>query len=431
MIKDKLQIVLVTYNRKDFLEKTLNQLFLETSPIKDFDITILNNDSTDGSTELINDFCTRHNNLTHIQNKINIGGNANITKAYTEFLNKDYIWVICDNDTYNWNAWNEVETAIISDYDAILIRHCEDNISEIFHEANFAPSCIYKTKNITNSVVANMYDNIRFMFPHLAIMAKIINENKETFIVTKNIVEIGVNPELEMTYVRDRDVSTVPLSRKKMFWSVGFFNSIELITDRKNQISIIDNLKHFHKNLFELFMSIIIYNNLYENGYSYNLSQIYRILSFSQKIRFILAFIAVKLSFKNYKYWFLRYENGWTRYLSAINEKDYINRLSKRLKNKKVLIYGAGLVSKILFENYDLSKLNVVGISDRRFENSEDEYFNKIKIIKPEDIANVDFDVILFALKEYKKIEKSLKEKGINKKCYSLIKSSIKYALRV
>ena len=95
------------------------------------------------------------------------------------------------------------------------------------------------------------------------------------------------------------------------------------------------------------------------------------------------------------------------------------------------MIYGAGLVSKILFENYDLSKLNVVGISDRRFENSEDEYFNNIKIIKPEDIANVDFDVILFALKEYKKIEKSLKEKGINKKCYSLIKSSIKYALRV
>ena len=84
--------------------------------------------------------------------------------------------------------------------------------------------------------------------------------------------------------------------------------------------------------------------------------------------------------------------------MSAINEKDYINRLSKRLKNKKVLIYGAGLVSKILFENYDLSKLNVVGISDRRFENSEDEYFNNIKIIKPEDIANVDFDVILFAL---------------------------------
>ena len=86
-----------------------------------------------------------------------------------------------------------------------------------------------------------------------------------------------------------------------MFWSVGFFNSIELITDRKKQIEIIDDLKHFHKNLFELFMSIIIYNQLFEENYSYNLEQILRVLNFRQKTKFILAYITVKFSLKNYK----------------------------------------------------------------------------------------------------------------------------------
>ena len=119
MIKDKLQIVLVTYNRKDFLEKTLNQLFLETSPIKDFDITILNNDSTDGSTELINDFCTRHNNLTHIQNKINIGGNANILRAI-EYATKKYIWILADDDTYDFSECDDVIEKICNDDFALI-----------------------------------------------------------------------------------------------------------------------------------------------------------------------------------------------------------------------------------------------------------------------------------------------------------------------
>ena len=115
-MENKLGIVLITYNRKNFLEETFNQIFADNSPIKNFDITVLNNNSTDGTSELINDYCKKFPNLKHVINKINIGGNANIAKAFAEYSNKDYIWVICDNDTYDWSAWQEVENAIKSDF---------------------------------------------------------------------------------------------------------------------------------------------------------------------------------------------------------------------------------------------------------------------------------------------------------------------------
>jgi len=431
-IRDKLDIVLITYNRKNFLEKTLLQIFAENSPIKDFDITVLNNASTDGTDELVNEYCSKYSNLKHVKNKHNIGGNANIVKAYTEYANKEYIWLLCDNDTYNLDSWREVEYAIENDFDCILTKFCQNTYSEIFHQANFVPSAIYSTKIITDTVVANMYDNIRNLFPHLALIAKVINDKKKVYIVKKDIVNIGINPDLKIMYVRNMNYDEISLSRRMMFWSVGFFNSIELVNDRKKQIEIIDGLRHFHNSLFDLFKTIIIYNQVLRDDYSYNLEQIFRILSFKQRLKFIFAYILVKISCKNYKYWFIRYKEEWEEYFETVNEQKYIETLSKKLKDKKILLYGAGLMAKVLLENYDFSGLDIVGICDKRFENagSEDSFYN-IKTFNPNELENIDFDVILFTLKECKKIKHVLKLNGINKKMVSAIKLNNKYALRI
>ena len=107
-LKNKLDIILITYNRKKFLTRTLEQIFSEKSPIKNLDITILNNVSTDGSTELINEYCQKFPNIKHVIHNHNIGGNANIARAF-EIASKDYVWVLCDDDFYNWENWAEIE----------------------------------------------------------------------------------------------------------------------------------------------------------------------------------------------------------------------------------------------------------------------------------------------------------------------------------
>jgi glycosyltransferase involved in cell wall biosynthesis len=98
MLKDILEIFLITYNRKIYLQKTFNQIFANSSPIKNFDITILNNKSTDGTTELIEKYREKFNNIKHIIHNRNIGGNANIARAFelaTKNMSGYYVTMIC------------------------------------------------------------------------------------------------------------------------------------------------------------------------------------------------------------------------------------------------------------------------------------------------------------------------------------------------
>ena len=53
-LSDVLEIILITYNRERFLKRTFEQIFdNEKSPIKNLEVTILDNNSTDGTSDLI------------------------------------------------------------------------------------------------------------------------------------------------------------------------------------------------------------------------------------------------------------------------------------------------------------------------------------------------------------------------------------------
>ncbi len=99
-------------------------------------------------------------------------------------------------------------------------------------------------------------------------------------------------------------------------------------------------------------------------------------------------------------------------FFKILELENRINSLNKDLENskfdsmcfkysgKKILLYGAGLNAKYLINRYDYSKLNVVGISDIKFEkNTQEESFG-FKAIKPSDIKNVDYDYILLTVEQ-------------------------------
>jgi len=432
MLKDKLGIVLITYNRKKYLDETLNSLFAENSPVRNFDITVLNNNSTDGTTELINNYCQQYPNLKHVVNKVNIGGNPNVAKAFAEYSDKEYIWILCDNDRYCWNNFSEIELAINEGYDVIFTQKCKNNLADMFYKATFAPGCIYKTKNITATVMENMYDNIRFLFPHLAVFAGNINKNARIFIPENDIIDQVINPENnQATFNRGFEPELMPEPRKNILWLVGYVNSVELISDKNARYEIIEGCRHYHKSLYELFKTFMVQNRYDRNNYGYNFSQIFRLLNFSQRLRFILAYLSVNYTFKNYKYYDIRTYEDWKDYFETIKEQKYIDILSRVLNGKKVLIYGSGIVAKVLTEKYNLSGLNIIGVSDRRFEMSGEESFNGYIAIPPSKLKEQEFDYILFTMKLYKNIEKSLKKDGITQKTLPLIKRDRKYILRV
>lgn len=83
--------------------------------------------------------------------------------------------------------------------------------------------------------------------------------------------------------------------------------------------------------------------------------------------------------------------------LSNQNVPSQIEELAKKFHDKKIVIYGAGGYANALFENYDLSILNIIAIADKKFENNSQKEFYGYKCISPDELKNFDCDIVLIA----------------------------------
>lgn len=294
-IKDKLDIFIITYNRANHIQETLEQILAENSPIKDFDITIIDNNSTDNTAEIIHKYQQQHPNILYKKNRYNIGGNANIARTF-EYAQKDYIWVLADNDFYNWEKWYEVEDAINSGKDAVMtaIYECPKyDIAQFFIQMTFLPGVIYKTDLIDENVIANMQFNISNMFPHLAVASRLINEKRDVAIVSKAIVNPGDNGDgkANVSYTRGYSKSSLHPLMKNMNWLSGFANTLWMIEDKKTRNYI---AKH---NLFYITqlntIRLFTYNWRRSGGSLYNLLCAFNVLDMAGKIKFLLNIVCL------------------------------------------------------------------------------------------------------------------------------------------
>lgn len=272
MLKNKLQIVLITYNRKPALESTFKQIFAETSPIKNFDITILDNASTDGTSELVKEYCKKFPNLVYHRNPLNIGGNANICRAYEYGANsgKEYVWVLCDDDYLDFSNWNKVEELIMADADLICITKyaIPDNATDLFantiFQLTFVPAGIYKTKYITSQVIFNMYESIYTMFPQFALISDFVNNNRKIHLLQNSIVVAGRYTGHDIdggSYLRGVNRKKVSYRKLNTNCLLGYSNVGTLLQDTslyKRVARTAINCKEVHKNREQFFKSLYI-----------------------------------------------------------------------------------------------------------------------------------------------------------------------------
>ena len=93
-----------------------------------------------------------------------------------------------------------------------------------------------------------------------------------------------------------------------------------------------------------------------------------------------------------------------------------INRLKKKLKNKRVLIYGTGKFFTETYNNYNLSGLNIIGISDMKFdENDEGNDFLGYKKIPKNKIIEYNPNYVLVATLKYISIVEDFEINILNK----------------
>ena len=427
-LNDELEIILITYNREKFLKRTFEQIFdNDKSPIRNIDITILDNNSNDGTSNLIFEYQAKYNNIKYVKNPRNIGGNANIAKAYTMACKK-YIWVLCDDDTYDFEDFEQIEKAIYDEYDVIFVQKTDNDIPSIFTKSSFVPACIYKVSNFTDTVIANMYDNISNMFPHLALIAKNINDNNKIFIPNKDFIHTYLGNSSYNCYIRGyENEEEIPKWRKNMFWGIGYFNSSYLIKNKKLRQDILNNVKMgYCRNFSQSIKQDLKLNYLFYNNSMYNIFCLFAPLTILQKIIFIMVFVLFLLkvifyySFCNKKFLFMQNDKKWKEYLEFVDEQKYIDKLAKKYNNNKILIYGTGTIAQHIFDNYDLSKLNIIAVSDKKY-TSRSTYKGYLAV-SPEEIKDLKPDVILFTLYNYKDVKKDFKQQNIQAEMESMIK---------
>ncbi len=91
----------------------------------------------------------------------------------------------------------------------------------------------------------------------------------------------------------------------------------------------------------------------------------------------------------------------FAEYFKKYNAQKKIDKLAKRYKNKRIVLYGIGQFAQILFENYDLSKLNIVAIADKKFEDEKERNFHNLNCIPSEELGDFDCDLILISNFDY------------------------------
>lgn len=89
-------------------------------------------------------------------------------------------------------------------------------------------------------------------------------------------------------------------------------------------------------------------------------------------------------------------QNEFIKYLKKKNVQKRINKLIKKYSNKKIVLYGAGIFTDTILQNYDLSKLNIIAIADKGFAQIKD--FHGYKIIDPKSLKTMDFDILLISM---------------------------------
>ncbi len=114
----KLEPVLITYNRSADLQRTL-AAFLEAG-LTGIKLHVLDNASTDETASVVAAAQVQWPNLAYHRNAYNIGGNANILRA-VEMAASEYSWIIGDDDAWQLEDISEL-CAVLHDGKADVIR---------------------------------------------------------------------------------------------------------------------------------------------------------------------------------------------------------------------------------------------------------------------------------------------------------------------
>ena len=120
-------------------------------------------------------------------------------------------------------------------------------------------------------------------------------------------------------------------------------------------------------------------------------------------------------------------EKSFSDYLKKISFGKRLKKLTKKLKDKKIIIYGTGEFFSEITKNYDLKSLNIVALCDKSFlGHQQDETKFGYTVCSIDEISDYNPDYILVGTLNFVSIIDDLEAKFADKyKILPLIKKPI------
>ena len=301
-IKNKLQIIVITYNRAKFLDATLKQLLADNSPVKDFDITVLDNNSTDGTAAVVKAYRKEYGNLKYKKNTYNLGLGGNIARAL-EIADMQYVWTLADDDIIDWSAWPYLEEAVSNGEEVICAANYalsegeQEDIPALLQQFSFVSCDIYKTSLFTDTTMTNILNNVYTLFPHLVPAIEHINKGKKIYLLPKPLVSNGMKADTDISYIRGYDNDSLYLKQRSMSWITGYANIIAQIKDKKLRYKIMARPinREIHKGWPHFYSAM--YNWYWKKGNILPLLETARQIPLSKRISLFLYMISpIKLT---------------------------------------------------------------------------------------------------------------------------------------
>ena len=175
-MKCKVTICILTFNRSEKLHKLLNSIYLENEN-KFYKIIVLDNFSSDNTSDIINKLKPKIKNLEYIKHKKNIGFRENYLHAFS-ICKTNYLWIFSDDDEISRGALKLIKNFILNtkNFSAISLGTTYSSKDNLILKIS--------PKNIKN----NRLFNLQIDFPQMGEISKNIFNFKEikTFKVSNN-----------------------------------------------------------------------------------------------------------------------------------------------------------------------------------------------------------------------------------------------------
>jgi glycosyltransferase involved in cell wall biosynthesis len=288
-----LEIIVITYNRCTYLRNTLEQLQL--SDFRNCKITVLDNCSTDATSEVLECYREKLPCLNIIRHPRNINGNPNIVRAY-EMATMPYLWLLGDDDIIN-PAYAQAVLDICSEAKADLINlwraplrpeqatglhRVRDFIRSqrfVVFDQSFISGVITKTALITDASLSKAYDLIASSYPQLVFTAQALDSDGYIYIMPSAVVERS-----------GEDFDKFGLKHQmNIVWYVWWCKICSVFRDESIRQKVMDD--GFQQITFRQF----IISNLIDYRLRRNLLTIHKyleIMSYQPKRRLIFCFFA-------------------------------------------------------------------------------------------------------------------------------------------